>query len=609
MRKIAYSLIALAMTAFTFTSCEDVPAPFGQPEDPGSGGGGTVVVEPKGSGTEADPYNVAAVKAKTETLADGESIKDVYTKGYICQIDEIDITGTYGNSTYWISDDAEGKSGKYEVYRGVGLGGQKFNEAGATIIKEGDLVIIKGTIKNFKGTTPEYDAGSILVELNGVPAGGGGGTTPTETLGTKDAPLNIAQALELINKLADKAESEQFAYVKGKVVKVTTNQANFDQYGNLNYLISEDGTENGSTITVYSGDGLNGAKFSGPGDLAQGDEVIVYGKLYKYVNNSGAVTPEINKGNYLVSLVKGSGGGGGDTPSGETHGTKDSPLNVAQALELINALADKAESEKFAFVKGKVVKVTTNQTNFEKYGNLNYLISDDGTENSTITVYSGDGLNGAKFSGPGDLEPGDEVIVYGKLYKYVNNSGAVTPEINKGNYLVSLVKGSGGGGGGDTPGGDTPTSLTNGDFETWADGLPTGWKSASTASSATLEKSTDAHGGSYSVLVKGDENNNKRLASQEITLAAGTYVFSFYVKATEDPAQVRPGYVPVTEGKVGSYAYADYATVSAGSWTKVSHEFTLNAETTVCLVVMNPKKSSYSSGKDILIDDATLTKK
>ena len=607
MKKIAYSLIAMAMAAFTFTSCEDVPAPFGQPEDPDSGGGGTIVVEPTGSGTEADPYNVAAVKAKTETLADGESIKDVYTKGYICQIDEIDTEGTYGNSTYWISDDKDGKSNKYEVYRGVGLGGQKFNEAGATIIKEGDLVIIKGTVKNFKGTTPEYDTGSIIVELNGVPAGGGG-TTPTETLGTKDAPLSIAQALDYINALADKAESAQYAYVKGKVVKVTTNQANFDQYGNLNYLISEDGTEN-NTITVYSGDGLNGAKFSGPGDLAQGDEVIVYGKLYKYVNNSGAVTPEINKGNYLVSLVKGQGGGGGgDTPSDDTIGTKDAPLSVAQALEKINALADKAESEKFAFVKGKVVKVTTNQANFDSYGNLNYLISDDGTENNTVTVYGGDGLNGAKFSGPGDLEPGDEVIVYGKLYKYVNSKGVVTPEINKGNYLVSLVKGSGGGGG-ESGGGDTPSSLTNGNFETWADGLPTGWKSASTASSATLKQSTDAHGGNYSVIVVGDEGNNKRLASQEITLAAGTYVFSFYAKATAEPAQVRPGYVPVSSGKAGSYAYGNYADITSGSWTLVSHEFTLNAETTLCLVVMNPKKSNYSSGKDVLIDDATLTKK
>ncbi len=109
--------------------------------------------------------------------------------------------------------------------------------------------------------------------------------------------------------------------------------------------------------------------------------------------------------------------------------------------------------------------------------------------------------------------------------------------------------------------------------------------------------------------MKGDENNNKRLASQEITLAAGTYVFSFYVKATEEPAQVRPGYVPVSSGKAGSYAYGNYADITSGSWTLVSHEFTLNAETTLCLVVMNPKKSNYSSGKDVLIDDATLTKK
>ena len=79
--------------------------------------------------------------------------------------------------------------------------------------------------------------------------------------------------------------------------------------------------------------------------------------------------------------------GGGDEPSTETIGTKDNPLTVAQALEQINALADKGKSASKAYVKGKVVKVTTNQANFEKYGNLNYLISDDGTESNTITVY------------------------------------------------------------------------------------------------------------------------------------------------------------------------------------------------------------------------------
>ena len=124
-----------------------------------------------------------------------------------------------------------------------------------------------------------------------------------------------------------------------------------------------------------------------------------------------------------------------------------------------------------------------------------------------------------------------------------------------------------------------------------------------------MSQSTDAHGGSYSVNVNGNESSNKRLASQEIALTAGTYIFSFYVKATtSDAAQARPGYVPVTDGTAGSYTSGDYANLTT-SWTQVSYEFTLDADATVCLVVMNPKKSNYSSGKDILVDDATLTKK
>ena len=81
------------------------------------------------------------------------------------------------------------------------------------------------------------------------------------------------------------------------------------------------------------------------------------------------------------------------------------------------------------------------------------------------------------------------------------------------------------------------------------------------------------------------------------------------VKATTtDASQARPGYVPVADGTAGNYAYGDYTTLST-SWQQVSYEFTLSASTTVCLVVMNPKKSNYSSGKDFIIDDATLTKK
>lgn len=348
MKRIASYLIALATMAFTFTSCEDVPSPFGEIVKPS--GEEKVVIDPAGSGTEKDPYNVAAVLEVCSGLASGtQTDKDVYVKGIVSEIKDIDTSGTYGNATYWISDDADGKANKFYIYRGFGLGGKKFNE-GATPVKVGDKIVIKSPVMNYSGTYETVQNKCIIVELNGVKdSGSGGGDTPSGTdIGSKDAPITCAKALELIKALADGGESDGKAFVKGKVIKVTTNQENFEKYGNLNYLISDDGSET-NAITVYSGDGLNGEKFKGITDLAAGDEVIVYGKLYKYVNESGQMTPEINKGNYLVSLVKGSGGGG-DTPTptaGDGDGSEAKPYNVTAAIA-------KAE-QTGVYVKGFIV--------------------------------------------------------------------------------------------------------------------------------------------------------------------------------------------------------------------------------------------------------------
>jgi hypothetical protein len=146
--------------------------------------------------------------------------------------------------------------------------------------------------------------------------------------------------------------------------------------------------------------------------------------------------------------------------------------------------------------------------------------------------------------------------------------------------------------------------LTNGGFETWnSDSEAANWKSASTASNATVSKSTNAHSDSYAALVAGNETANKRLASSEMTLKAGTYEFTFYAKGASDGASARPGYVPVTDGSVGSYVYGDYVnSISSSAWTKITYSFTLASETTVCLVVMNPKNCG-----DLIIDDASLT--
>ena len=149
--------------------------------------------------------------------------------------------------------------------------------------------------------------------------------------------------------------------------------------------------------------------------------------------------------------------------------------------------------------------------------------------------------------------------------------------------------------------------LENGGFETWKDGVATNWQSSNSASSAKVSQSTDARTGESAILVKSDAKNNKRLAYKELNLKAGTYKMSFYAKG----GQVRPGYAISVNGSIdqNGYKYGSYADLSATEWTLVEHEFTLEAPTTVNIVVMNPKDNNNKGYKatDAIIDDFSLT--
>lgn len=628
MKKFIYSMFALAISAMTFTSCEDVPAPYALPgnEDP-------VVIEPTGSGTLEAPYNVAAAFSAVANLTwtsntEYETTEEVYVKGKISKIADngtFGQSGTFGNATFYIKDD--GGNDEFYCYRILYLGNKKYTSG--EDIKVGDEVVVCGKLMNYRGNTPEtVSNAAYLYSLNGVTEGGGGGDAGEgKGSGTLDDPFNSVAAANAVKNLTWTSNTEYEktgeVYVKGKISKIATNGTFTDggTFGNASFYISEDGSENGEFYcfrVLY----LGNKKFeSGQTDIKVGDEVIICGKLMNYRGN----TPETVAGEaYLYSLngaTDGGSGGGGSGGSGEAKGdgSKANPFNAVAAANAVKDLTwtSNTEYEKTGdvYVKGKISRIANNgtYTGGGTYGNASFYISEDGSQSDEFYCFRILYFDNKKYeSGQTDIKVGDEVVVYGKLMNYHGN----TPEtVANEAYLISLNGatdgGSGSGGGGSEGGGGSAvTSLTNGNFETWADGLPTGWKSASTASSATLSQSTDAHGGSYSVLVVGDAANNKRLASQEITLAAGDYTFSIWIKATtEEVAQARLGYVPVTGGKVGNYAYAkDYSNLST-SWQQFSYDFTLSSETTVCLLVMNPKASSYSSGKDILVDDATLTKK
>ncbi|MBP3768228.1 MAG: hypothetical protein J6I31_08125 [Prevotella sp.] len=421
MRKIAYSMIAMAMAAFTLTSCEDVPAPFGQPEDPGSGGGGTVVIEPTGSGTEADPYNVAAAIEKCKEIGDETptaSSPKYYVKGIVTTAGEADAS--YGNATFVISDDENGTN-KFTAFQVLGFNGAKM-PAGYSI-PVGAEVVIYGPIYNYKGNTPET-GGKGMAYIYSINGEGGGDQPSGETIGTKDDPIKASEALTKINALADGEKSTSKAYVKGKIVKVTTSQENFEKYGNINYWISDDGTE-ANQVQVYAGDGLNGEKFKSVNDIAAGDEVVVFGTLYKYVNkNSGAVTPEI-EGSYLVSLVKGQGGGG-DTPSGDGDGTEANPYSVSAAI----AKADQAGVFVKAYIVGWIegqVYNTGAHFNGSSTVATNILIAESANETDPAKCMPVQLPSGAVRSGVNLVDNPDnykkEILLYGDITKYFGTAG------------------------------------------------------------------------------------------------------------------------------------------------------------------------------------------
>lgn len=159
---------------------------------------------------------------------------------------------------------------------------------------------------------------------------------------------------------------------------------------------------------------------------------------------------------------------------------------------------------------------------------------------------------------------------------------------------------------------DTPTGdniLANGGFEEWNGSVPTAWgkdDSNASAHSATIAQSTEAYEGNYSVIVNGDAKSNKRLASKSYTLPAGTYTYSIYTKTNGSEAgHCRIGYVPIADGKAGTYVYEEApASAVSADWTVKTLEFTLTEETTIAFVVMNNKTGN---GASFLVDNATLT--
>lgn len=363
MKKFIYSCLFLAMAAITFSSCEDVPAPYNMPTENES-----QKVLPSGTGTAADPFNVAGA---VKYIEDGGSESELkYVKGKVVSIEKFDAS--YGSMKYYISDDGT-STNQFYVFNGY-AGPNRTKFSGADALKAGDEVVICGNLIVFSGTK-EFQTGNYIVSLNGE-----GGTTtpdtPTTGKGSESNPYTVAEAIAAIKAGAPTSE----VYVTGIVSDVYFYS---DQYKSLSYYISDDGKS--KDMQVYSGKGLNGADFTSKDDLKVGQKVTIKG-IIKAFNKNGTDIMEVDKNSTIVK-IEGEGTGGEVTPKPETPDTGNGKITFAddhRTLTLENSNATAGESVSFDFTA----------QNYENQTDMTTIKLSDGT---TITFDANGEINGSKY--------------------------------------------------------------------------------------------------------------------------------------------------------------------------------------------------------------------
>lgn len=447
-----------------------------------------------------------------------------------------------------------------------------------------------------------------------LPTQPGAPTTPeVATQGTEASPYTVTDAKTVKTGTGKYIKGYIVGYVPDKALnEAIFGDASSAETAPTNILLAAKADEkevnNCMPIQLPAGDLRTALNLKdNPGNLKK--ELIICGNIETYFGATG-----LKSATYAKINGKEIGKKPGDTTPGtdlkgeaKGDGSEANPFNSVAAQKYTAALEAGKATDKEFYIKGKVQSIKEQFS--ASYGNGSFYIADDAnsTQFYIFRIYY---FGGEKWKeGDMPLKEGDEIVVCAKLINYMGN----TPETNQGGKLISVNGKTSAGGGEVKPDPDpkpdpTPGEVAtgeNGGFETWADGKPTNWKTASTAGNATLSQSEDAHSGKYSVKVGGSASANKRLGYKEITLKAGEYKVKFYAKAvTEKGASVRPGIVPVTDGKAGDYIYGEYVNeLKNTEWKLVEQTLTISADGTYCFVIMNAKKP----GGDVLIDDFTVT--
>lgn len=233
-------------------------------------------------------------------------------------------------------------------------------------------------------------------------------------LGTLEKPYTVADVISLVNSGA--AGSDE-VYVAGTVSQAASS---ISSYGDINYYLSDDGTTE-NQIMAYNSKYFNKENYTSEAQFpAVNDKVVLCGKLVKYND-----IIELGRGNYLVSL------NGKTTPDP----VKQDTLTFT-ASEALAALAAGTQPTGVCYITGTICE-DVDTSSIAQYGNLTYMISDNGEATNALTVFRGKSFDGEKFTKDFFLKKGDQVKILGQLINYKKDD-TTTPEVQTNSKLISV---------------------------------------------------------------------------------------------------------------------------------------------------------------------------
>ena len=268
-----------------------------------------------------------------------------------------------------------------------------------------------------------YEASTVSYNLTVKDAEGGGGGEGTVTEAT------VAQALAVIEGLADGAKTDGEYKVTGYVVEVTEISTD---YGNATFTIAD--AQGGSPVlTVFRAKDANGQDIKNANFLKVNDLVVVQGKLQKYVKGNES-TPEVAQG-CKVLTINGETASGADPDPGPGpqplvgDGSKENPYIVADLLGMDTPSdSNPVEGQQRVWLKGIIVgALNSSGKAFDETVASNIAIAaaageEDATKCIPVQLPTGDmraGLN--VVDNP--TNKGKEVMVCGYLLKYMSRAG------------------------------------------------------------------------------------------------------------------------------------------------------------------------------------------